>query len=155
MQNNKIGFWSEIDGPYKCFSNFYPCEFMFHNKKFNCSEQAFMWMKAFIFEDEDTAEEILKETSPYKIKKLGRKVKNFDEDKWDEIRYDIMYQVNMAKYYYNEDLRNILLCTGDSYLFEDSPYDYIWGVGKTGNGRNLLGKVLMEIRDYYKLVQSR
>lgn len=146
----KIGFWSEHEGPYKCFSNFFPCVFYFQDRKFCCSEQAFMWMKARTFNDEETAAEILKETIPYKIKKLGRKVKNYKEEVWNEIRYDIMFQVNKEKYFYNQDLRQILLDTEDAYLFEDSPYDYIWGIGKNGGGQNLLGKVLMEIRDYFK-----
>lgn len=144
----EIGFWSEYNGPYRCFSNFFPCTFYFNNIEFCCSEQAFMWAKAKFFKDEEIAAEILKETVPYKIKKLGRKVKNYNEEAWNEVRYDIMLQINKEKYSYNKDLKDILLSTGDAFLFEDSPYDYLWGVGKNGAGQNLLGRVLMEVRQY-------
>ena len=151
---NKIGFWSHTDGIYKCFSNFYPCEFIYAHRKFICSEQAFMWEKAITFNDDNTALEILNETDPLKIKRLGRKVKNYDDTKWCEIRYNVMKKVNAAKYFYNKDLRKILMNTNDAYLFEDSPFDYVWGIGKNGTGQNLLGKVLMEIRDYYKNIKD-
>ena len=38
----------------------------------------------------------------------------------------------------------------DLSRYENSPFDYKWGVGKTGNGKNLLGKVLMEVREMLK-----
>ena len=146
----KIGFWSHTNGDYKCFSNFYPCKFIYKDIEFNCSEQAFMWEKAIMFNDIDIANEILLETDPKKIKALGRKVKNYDDDIWSSNRYNIMLNVNKAKYICNEDLKNILLSTEDAYLYEDSPFDYLWGVGKSGTGKNLLGKVLMEIRESIK-----
>ena len=109
-----------------------------------------MWMKAITFADNETAEKIMNESDPKKIKKLGRKVKNFNEKIWSNVSYHIMKQINLAKYFYNEDLKNILLSTNKSYLFEDSPFDYKWGVGKDGSGQNLLGKVLMEVREYFQ-----
>ncbi len=33
------------------------------------------------------------------------------------------------------------------YLTENSPYDYFWGIGNDGTGKNLLGKILMETRE--------
>ena len=146
----KIGFWSHTNGDYKCFSNFYPCKFKYKDIEFNCSEQAFMWEKAMMFDDNVIANVILTETDPKKIKALGRKVKNYDDIIWSENRYNIMLEVNKAKYMCNEDLKNILLNTKDAYLYEDSPFDYLWGVGKSGTGENLLGKVLMEVREYIK-----
>ena len=149
MQENKIGFWG-TSGKYGCFSNFYPCKFSFEGRQFNCTEQAFMWVKAVTFNDWDVAGKIIAESNPVTIKALGRMVKNYDDARWNSIRYDVMKAVNMAKYCspFNTDIRKILMSTGNAYLFEDSPYDYIWGVGKTGTGQNLLGKVLMEIRKY-------
>ena len=149
METNKIGFWG-TEGSYGCFSNFYPCTFQFNGKAFNCSEQAFMWMKAVTFGDFEISEQILKEVDPKKIKKLGREVKNFSEEHWSQVSYDIMLQINLAKYSFNPELKNILLGTKDAYLYENSPFDYKWGVGKTGNGKNLLGKVLMEVRERLK-----
>ncbi len=72
---------------------------------------------------------ILTETDPYKIKKYGRKVKNFDNKIWDKVKYDIMYQANILKYSQNEDLLKLLLSTEGNKLVEASPYDSIWGIG--------------------------
>jgi predicted NAD-dependent protein-ADP-ribosyltransferase YbiA (DUF1768 family) len=40
--------------------------------------------------------------------------------------------------------------TYDEELIEDSPYDSYWGIGPSGNGKNMLGKILMETREYLK-----
>ena len=71
-----------------------------------------------------------------------------------------MVEVLKAKFQ-RADLRKILLATEDRTLVEASPYDRIWGVGlavedsrildeRKWRGQNLLGKALMEVRDYYK-----
>ena len=44
------------------------------------------------------------------------------------------------------NFRDLLLITGDANIHEDSPRDYYWGVGKDHSGKNMLGKLLMEIR---------
>ena len=144
-----VKFWAQRD-QYGCFSNFYPCTFVWKGLKFNCSEQAFMWTKATFFHDDEIAKKILQETNPMEIKKLGRLVKNFDETKWAEVRYSYMLDINIEKYRQNIELRNILISTGDAKIVEDSPFDYIWGIGKDGSGQNLLGKVLMQVRALYR-----
>lgn len=147
----QIGFFG-TDGKFGCFSNFYPCQFTYKGRKFNCSEQAFMWEKAITFNDLETANQILVERNPKTIKALGRKVKNFDDEMWSEVREDKMFAINICKYHDNKNLRQILIDTGIAYLFENSPYDSIWGVGKNGDGQNLLGQVLMRVRDYFRNV---
>ena len=149
--NNVLGFWQERD-KYGCFSNFHPCSFTWNERKFNCSEQAFMYAKATYFKDDETAIKIMSESDPKKIKKLGRTVKDFNDEEWSKVRYNFMLNINMAKYSQNEDLKNILLSTGNRTIVEDSPFDYIWGIGKDGSGQNLLGKVLMEVRDYFNAI---
>jgi len=41
----------------------------------------------------------------------------------------------------------VLLSTGDEQIIENSPIDYYWGCGADGSGKNMLGQVLMEIRE--------
>ena len=45
------------------------------------------------------------------------------------------------------ELRERLLATGDEELVEDSPNDYYWGRGRSGTGKNTLGRILMEVRE--------
>lgn len=115
-----------------------------------------MWSKAKFFGDEEIAEQILEATEPIIQKKLGRKVANFDADKWMEVCKNIMYQAVEAKFTQNEDLKNIILKYKGKTFVEASPYDGIWGVKlaeddpriddeKNWNGLNLLGQVLTEL----------
>lgn len=137
------------------YSNFYYVEFEYKGYKVTSSEQAFMLEKALMF-DKSIVERILSTTNPAEIKKLGRKVKNFDEKKWNEVRYDIMVDILCAKFS-TEPLKTELLNTGIEFIVEASPTDKIWGAGlalgdprlnyaKYYPGRNLLGHALMDAR---------
>ncbi len=150
-------FWGGV------FSNFYPCKFIVDNITYNCSEQYFMKKKQETFDIEDTilAQCILEESNPIKIKRYGRKVKNFDEVQWSKIRYDIMKKAVYEKFSQNKDLKKILIDTNDKILVEASPFDKIWGIGMgeknakithpdNWKGNNLLGKIIMEVREELK-----
>lgn len=157
ITNTHVFFWGSI------FSNWHPCEFEFDDKefgthKFKNTEQAFMWLKAKYFQDEETAEEILVNPNPRTSKKLGRKVKGFDDEKWAMVSYVYMIAVNASKYIQNEDLKQTLFSTAGKQLVEASPFDKIWGIGISKDdddcldehkwkGMNLLGKALDVVRD--------
>ena len=145
----KIGFFKPGD-LYGEFSNWYLCDFSYKGQDFISSEQALMWRKAKMFGDENIAEKILQTTNQGQIKKLGRQVKNYDDKKWAEARYDIMVEILHEKFSQNKELEATLLSTVGMELCEASPYDSIWGIGSAStdciNGQNLLGKALMQVR---------
>ena len=132
-----------------------------HGEQFWCTEQAFMWAKAIFFGDYDTAKKILDEKEhPSICKNLGREVKNYDDDRWEKVRYRVMMGVNYAKYNQNKDLLRKLYALGEGKrtFVEASPIDCIWGVGmeltddrivdpKNWRGRNLLGQAITEALD--------
>lgn len=128
--------------------------------KFYNSEQYFMFLKAITFDDEKIANRILTEgIDPKRAKNLGRKVSNFDNEKWDRVKYKIMKKANMLKYTQNQHLLNKLLDKqfDNKHFVEASPYDEIWGIKcsvedakddkSNWNGQNLLGQVLDEVRE--------
>lgn len=96
------------------------------------------------------------------IKKLGREVKNYNEEVWVSKRVPVVSVGNREKYNQNLDLKEILMATGDSIMVEASVYDKIWGIGldeatakKTHPskwpGLNLLGlDVLTNLKTYYR-----
>lgn len=130
-----------FDGKYLFLSNFYICDVEYDGIVYPHTEAAFHAQKVF---DEETK---LKFTNviPRKSKRLGHKVK-LRED-WDEVKDNIMYEVCKAKFEQNEDIRKLLLETGDATLIEGNTWnDQYWGVCR-GKGRNQLGKTLMRIRD--------
>jgi hypothetical protein len=121
-----------------------------------------MYFKAKFFKDEEKADEIVKFGSDPKIaKKLGREVKNYNEEEWSKIREDYMYKAVSLKFHSDYWLRQELIDTQDKILVEGTPKDTIWGVGiywnddlilneKNWKGLNLLGKVLMRVREELK-----
>ena len=115
-----------------------------------------MYHKALLFNDSDIATQILAATTPIEVKALGRQVKDFDEEIWKENRYRIVKEGNILKFTQHSDLKEKLLATKGKMLVEASPRDRIWGIGygaknalanKESWGLNLLGLVLVEIRD--------
>jgi ribA/ribD-fused uncharacterized protein len=140
------------------FSNFTRCEIKVDDKVFNCSEQYFMWRKAMFFNDVDIANQILnKGYNPGAAKFLGRKVKNYNNEAWEKVRYDIMLEANRLKYNQNPKLKAELLKYSGLEFVEASPFDKIWGIGLAEDnplaknelaweGQNLLGKVLNQVQ---------
>ena len=119
--------------------------------------------KARIFGDEETRQRIMKEEEPGIIKDLGREVKGFDPEIWDQHKFDVVVKGNLAKFGQDEKLKKFLLNTGSAILVEASPYDRVWGIGMREDnkdakdaekwyGINLLGFALMVVRD--KLMQG-
>ena len=142
-------FWS---GP---FSNWYPAAFWDYGTCYNCVEQYMMAHKAMVFGDYDTHASIMFEDDPKVIKELGRKVKNYDEVRWNFFRQQVVFRGCLQKFLQNADLREQLIDTGDDLLVEASPYDRIWGIGfreinavihRAQWGENLLGKILTEVK---------
>jgi ribA/ribD-fused uncharacterized protein len=97
-------------------------------------------------------------TEPKEQKSQGRKVKNFNDDEWNQVADEIVFQGNLAKFSQNQDLKQLLLSTGDKMFVECSPYDKIWGNGlnitdtlnttpENWLGTNRLGKAIMRVRE--------
>ena len=123
---------------------------------FFSSEQLFMYLKAKLFLDEDSAEKILKCKTSKEAKDLGRSVKNFKSDTWDLWKYQIMYKALFVKAEYCQEFKDLLIQYKDKTFVECNPHDTIWAIGlsedndqildpKNWRGRNLLGEALTEL----------
>ncbi|KJX93609.1 hypothetical protein TI39_contig4285g00001 [Zymoseptoria brevis] len=169
-------FWKE-DAPNGFLCQWYRATFTepSTNQVFTSAEQWMMCHKALLFSDTSTAALILKSTSPRKQKGLGSQVSGFDEVVWQREREGIVEKGNMLKFGQATDvagigmeerreavaLRGLLLGTGERDLAEASPFDRVWGIGyreeEAGRvergkwGENLLGKVLMRVRERLRL----
>ncbi|MCS3530244.1 NADAR family protein [Chryseobacterium sp. JUb7] len=141
-----------------CFSQWFPFEFKEDGISYKTAEHYMMAGKAKLFNDNEILERILIAETPNQAKSLGRKVKNFDPQRWNEHKYEIVKQGNLLKFSQHEKFREFLLSTNNRILIEASPYDTIWGIGmletdpraedpSQWNGENLLGFALMEVRD--------
>lgn len=141
-----------------CFSQWWLSPFMIENITYMTAEHWMMAQKALLFNDLDIYNKILYSKSPGEAKDLGRNVKNFDEKKWNDNRYEIVVKGNTYKFSQNKKLKEFLIGTKERILVEASPIDRVWGIGLTANsekaenpklwnGLNLLGFALMEVRD--------
>lgn len=59
----------------------------------------------------------------------------------------VMLVALRAKFSQHEDLRNLLVSTGDAILVEHTVNDSYWGDAGDGTGKNMLGKLLMLVRE--------
>ncbi|WP_455233235.1 NADAR family protein [Geopseudomonas aromaticivorans] len=148
------------------FSNWFKSDFEFRGVRFQYAEQMMMYCKAKLFGDDATAAKILGAKHPREHKALGRKVTGYDDEVWSARRMRIVEAACYSKFSQNADLCDLLLGTGDTLLVEASPYDRVWGVGLGADdprildqsqwlGQNLLGQVLMTVRDKLALELSR
>lgn len=133
---------SEFRGEYEFLSNFYPAPLEFCGIRFPSSEHAYQAMKT-----RDHAQWIKMSLviKPGDVKKMGRKV---DLDPmWERRKVSVMKEIVTAKFRQNSDLLARLLATGDEELVEGNWWrDTFWGVYQ-GKGQNMLGKILMSVRD--------
>ena len=150
---NHVAFW----GSY--FSNYHNCIFTYKEIQWKSSEQAYMAEKAIYFGDYSAFIEILNAPTPAEAKKIGRRVKNFDQEKWNKVSYDIMYNIVYAKFSRVKECKDALLLDEirDKHFVEGSPVDAIWGVKIIWNdpriddeanwqGENRLGRILDAVR---------
>ena len=155
--NSFVFFW-KLGHKNDEFSNWYPCNFTIEGIRYFCVEQYMMAKKAMLFGDITVYQQIMKSSDPGECKSLGKLVKGFDPVVWDIYKYEIVYNANYAKFHQNDYLMQKLIATGNAVLAEASPLDKIWGIGMSAddprakhpdlwNGENLLGSILMEIRD--------
>jgi len=160
-----IGFW-KAGKPYGFMSQWYYSDFTDNGIKFNTCEKYMMYQKAKLFNDNESIKTILKVHAPFKIKKLGRKVRGFVQEDWDNAKEEIIYKANLLKFSQNEKLKTQLIDTKDDILAEASPYDKIYGIGMYPNdvlvqfpskwkGQNLLGKALMRVRKELREIEEK
>ncbi|HET7863559.1 MAG TPA: NADAR family protein [Burkholderiaceae bacterium] len=140
-----------------CFSQWFEAAFTVDGTPYATAEHFMMAEKARLFADEGARARILSAGTPAQAKKLGRGVQGFDEHAWNQARFEIVVQGNLAKFSQNPPLAEFLSQTGDRVLVEASPVDSIWGIGLAATdpdaatpqrwrGLNLLGFALMEVR---------
>ena len=135
---NKI---DDFRGAYRFLSNFYDAPVTYLGVTYANNEAAFQAQKC----TDNTVKAMFAKLNPSEAKRLGRNVQLRPD--WETVKYDIMYEVCKAKFEQNDDLREMLLDTGDAYLEEGNTWnDRCWGTCR-GVGENHLGKILMRIRD--------
>ena len=128
-------------GKYYFLSNMYPCDIVAKidekKFKFSCVEAAFQASKC-----PNRSSEFVS-LNGYEAKKLGKKVELRND--WNEIKVGLMKELVKQKFS-NPDLLTKLKSVTDEIVETNNWGDTFWGKCY-GKGQNILGKILMEIRD--------
>jgi ribA/ribD-fused uncharacterized protein len=144
-----------------CFSQWFECPFIVENITYKTAEHWMMAQKALLFGDKNNFEKIINCKKPGEAKELGRQVSGYDEQTWNEEKFNIVKLGNIHKFSQHSKFADYLLQTENKILVEASPVDIIWGIGLSKDsknieniyawrGQNLLGFALMAARDFLK-----
>lgn len=138
-----INFY-KVNEQFGCFSNFaaYPVEL--DGKVWPTSEHYFQAQK---FAGTEFQEEIRRVKSPMIAARMGRDQSKPLRADWERVKDEVMRRAVLAKFTQHAELRDALLAIGDAALVEHKRNDSYWGDGGDGRGRNMLGQILVSVRD--------
>jgi len=137
-----IKFYSTAD-EYGEFSNFAGYPIKIGKRIWPTSEHYFQAMK---FKDLSEQEKVRKAHSPMQAARMGRDRKRTLRRDWESAKVNVMREAVFAKFRQHEALSELLLATGDAVIIEHTANDDYWGDGGDGKGKNMLGRILMEVR---------
>jgi hypothetical protein len=137
-----ISFYSTREA-YGNFSNFSRHGFVLDELWWPTSEHYFQAQK---FAGTAHAETVRAARTPKEAAELGRDRRRPLRADWEQVKDDVMRAAVQAKFHAHAELRAELLATGDAELVENAPGDYYWRCGADGSGKNMLGRILMELR---------
>ncbi|MBW4623769.1 MAG: NADAR family protein [Cyanosarcina radialis HA8281-LM2] len=144
MTNNEPIKFYAVNDEYGEFSNFAEYPIMIDAKRWPTSEHYFQAMK---FDDVNYVEKIRKTSKAFTAAKLGRDRTVKIKRGWDSMRINVMTIAVRAKFTQHPNLASMLLSTGNRKIIEHTENDDFWGDGGNGRGKNMLGIILMRIRD--------
>ena len=130
--------------PYGYFSNFAPYAVYRKGKIWPTSEHYFQAQK---FTGTHHEEEVRRAKTPNDAAKKGRDRSRPLRADWEEVKDYVMREALHAKFTQHPDLKENLLATGAADIVEHTTNDSYWGDGGDGSGKNMLGVLLMELRE--------
>ncbi|MCX4676437.1 NADAR family protein [Streptomyces sp. NBC_01433] len=138
-----IYFYGSDEVPYGCFSNFSDHGLDLDGQWWPTSEHYFQAQK---YVGTRHAERIRRARTPLRAAELGRDASVPLRRDWERVKDDVMRRAVDAKFRTHADIREVLLATDDERIVEDTTTDNYWGRGRTGTGKNMLGRILMRTR---------
>lgn len=151
----EIRFYRSNEKPYGVFSNLHRTPVTFEGQVFPTAEHAYQAGKA---SKPAVRDWILSAPTPALVAMAAHGLYTWDiVPNWSKIKFDRMRGVLRAKFSQHQALRDLLLSTGDARLIEtgttDNAVNRLWGE-VNGKGKNMLGVLLMEVRDELRQAQS-
>ena len=139
-----IKFATKLVNEYRGFSNFAPSPIVIAGKRYKTVEHYYQAMK--FTEDLAWQEAIRVAGDAKKAKQLGKNKDHKIRADWDSVRERVMLEGLRAKFQQNRGLLELLKTTNARPIIHASVNAY-WGEGRTGKGKNRLGKLLQQVRE--------
>lgn len=136
------------DKAYGELSNFFRCDFFLDDHKWMTVEHFYQASK--FLGNPCYMEKVRLANTPKIARQLGQSREAEIVKEWDDIKEKVMRKALRAKFLKTGKFKDLLLETGEKCIIEASPYDYYWGCGSDGSGKNRLGELLMELREELK-----
>ncbi len=161
VRNHKLDTDTQVffyEQDFYVLSNFSSFEVDWSGFTFKTSEHLYHWMR-FALSDVPGAQwaaaKVKDATSAHEAFKLAQQEKGLQASNWDAQKVNLMREILRQKAAQHEYVRRKLLATGDRELIEDSWRDDFWGWGPNRDGKNMLGRLWMEIRAELREQQPR
>ncbi|MEX2514965.1 MAG: NADAR family protein [Candidatus Paceibacterota bacterium] len=130
-------------GGYNCLSNFAAYQVVYDDRIWMTAEHAYQAHK---FNDTDIQDEIQSCASAHAAKQLAHEYGNHVREDWFDINVEIMENILRAKLSKHQHIQQKLRVSAEKELVEDSD-DEFWGCGENRNGKNMLGKLWIKLRN--------
>jgi ribA/ribD-fused uncharacterized protein len=145
-----LAYRKSEDDKWRFLSNFYRAPFSYNGEIWLTSEHFYQAMK---FSD-DVREHVRCIPQPSQAKRWAREHKHLVMPDWEKRQIPTMKLAVLLKFSQTERLLQRLLATGEEILIEENPYDWWWGSGDDGQGENVMGQLLMEVRSHLRFLQE-
>lgn len=142
LDTDKQVFFYEQD--FYVLSNFSSFTIYWKGRRFDTSEAVYHWEK--FPNAAHVQSHILFSTSAHDALKIATENRILRRPDWDSVKLGIMLDVLRVKVDQHEYVRRKLLETRDRELVENSWRDDFWGWGPNRDGKNMLGKLWMQVR---------
>lgn len=133
--------------PYYEFSNFYPAPIVIDNHSYATSENYYQSQK-FYPDNMHVFVQIQSSKLPRDAFNIAHRYEKLVRNDWHTgYKNKVMLRALQEKFKQHQRLKQLLLSTGDKLLVEHTEKDVYWGDGGDASGKNMLGKLLVQVRN--------
>lgn len=137
-------YFNQPEDRFRAFSNLSPHSIFLDGTTWRTCEHYYQGQK---YLNSEYRYYVLTTISPYDVMDRGRDTTLPLRSDWQQVKNEIMGKAVRAKINQYFEVRELLLSTGNATIIFHAESDNYWGDSGDGSGKNMLGRLLMQIRD--------
>lgn len=102
------------------------------------------------FSDPEIKNKIINADTPKEASNIGRDRSNKRIPNFKDIKEQVMFDGVLEKFRQNRDIAYKLIETRNKKIAEATIDEYYWGIGKDKSGKNVIGDILVKVRERIK-----